>query len=418
MHRMREVLRLTRLAALLQLLADSTRIGWLSQHVANLGQVLPLLIGVIPTVAVLACAVLAERRAWFSAQVVLAVLAGLVLAFTIDSACSAYAVPRLPNSDSPFSPAETPLVCLYVPTVLGGWVAGRRGVLGWAALMIVMLGVTITATFVLSGFQGPLPLVSFSVQAVVILILCFFVASLADRQREEHAELQAAHQQLAAQADVREQLAGSRERLRLARDLHDTLAHTMAGLLVQLRAIDILILANPQQAQIELTVAEHAAKQGLVDMRAAIGDLRATQTQDLGFVGALRHSLQQLEQRSGVQATLTQTGNEASLNEQDAETLYLIAQEALRNVERHAQASRVVVTVQHEPAYMLVIQDDGLGFEMHAVHGHHFGLRGMEERADMIGAHVRVESAPHRGTSVTITRAWQESEARSQESEA
>ena len=406
MHRMREVLRLTRLAALLQLLADSTRIGWLSQQIASITQVLPLLIGVVPTVAVLVCAALAERRAWFSAQVVLALSAGLVLAFTVDSICSAYAVPRLPNSsNSPFSPVEMPLVCLYVPTVLGGWVAGRRGVLGWAALMILMLAVTITATFVLSGFQGPLPLVSFSVQSVVILILCFFVASLADRQREEHAQLRVAHQQLAAQADGREQLAGSRERLRLARDLHDTLAHTMAGLLVQLRAIDTLILANSQQAQIELTVAEHAAKQGLVDMRAAIGDLRATPTQDLGFVGALRHSLQQLEQRSGVQATLTQTGNEASLSEQDAETLYLIAQEALRNVERHAHASRIVVTVQHEPAYMLTIQDDGLGFDMHTVNGHHFGLRGMEERADMIGAHVNVESAPRQGTSVTITRA-------------
>ena len=83
--------------------------------------------------------------------------------------------------------------------------------------------------------------------------------------------------------------------------------------------------------------------------------------------------------------------HEASLNEQDAETLYLIAQEALRNVERHAHASRVVVTVQHEPAYMLTIQDDGLGFDMHSVNGHHFGLRGMAERADMIGAQVRVE---------------------------
>jgi signal transduction histidine kinase len=289
-----------------------------------------------------------------------------------------------------------------IPTMLGAWIGGRRSVLRWTVFAVLC---SFSADLIaIAPNWNALPFIAGSAlsQAVVIAILAFFVASLADQLRNEQAQLQAANQQLAEQSRVREQLATSRERVRLARDLHDTLAHTLAGLVVQMNAIDTLMDVNAPAAKLELGKAQITAKRGLEETRAAISDLRANIVEELGLSGALQRQCDVLQQRAGADVAFEARGKEPQLSKEQGETLFRIAQEAMNNIERHAQAKHVRVTLDAGNGMTVSIQDDGIGFDATAMDDDRFGLRGMRERAELIGAHLRVDSAAGHGTTVMV----------------
>lgn len=290
-----------------------------------------------------------------------------------------------------------------IPTMLGAWIGGRRSVLRWT-IFAVLVGF-VADLIAIAPNWGALPFIIGSAlsQAVVIAILTYFVASLADLLRSEQVQLREANEQLAAQGRVREQLATTRERVRLARDLHDTLAHTLAGMVIQMNAIDTLMEVDAPAAKRELGKAQLTAKRGLEETRAAISDLRANIVEELGLGGALQRQCDVLQQRSGTQVQFEAIGPEPQLDKGEGETLFRIAQEALNNIERHAQATRVWVTLDAASGTTISIKDDGVGFDVMAMDDDRFGLRGMRERAEMIGAHLRVDSAAGHGTTVTVT---------------
>ncbi len=95
-------------------------------------------------------------------------------------------------------------------------------------------------------------------------------------------------------------------------------------------------------------------------------------------------------------------GREPQLSKEQGETLFRIAQEAMNNIERHAQAKQVWVTLDAGDGTVISIKDDGIGFDVTALEDDRFGLRGMRERAELIGAHLRVDSAAGHGTTVTV----------------
>jgi signal transduction histidine kinase len=407
---MDEVIRLARGALILQLALDVSVIVSMAlvplEHAA-------LVVGLealfaVPTLTLLALCGMASQRGWRSARAVTRLLYGVILAFTLES-IGASLLQRTWTSAPGLAVAhaQIPLLFLYVPTVLGGWVGGRRSVMAWSALGIGASFAGIAVPWSMAGFGFQAQFIPILAQIVIMVMICYFVGALADRQRAEHADLQHAHRQLSAHASTQVQLAASRERLRLARDLHDTLAHTLAALLVQLRAIMTLLPRAPDAARVELERAEQAAQHGLVATRHAITELRAAQVQDLGLTGALRHELRQLGQRSGLRIGIETTGMERAVPEHIAETLFLVAQEALRNVERHAHAASVVLELiwhnQPDAALTLRIADDGVGFAPQAITGHHFGLRGMRERVELLDATLTIRSAPQQGTCVAIT---------------
>ncbi|HEY3341115.1 MAG TPA: sensor histidine kinase, partial [Anaerolineae bacterium] len=234
-----------------------------------------------------------------------------------------------------------------------------------------------------------------------------FVGALADQQRSEQAQLEAANRQLAEQTHVREHLAATRERVRLARDLHDTLIHTLAGLAVQINAITTLADGDKPTLKRELAFASDMVQDGLNNTRAAIGDLRANVVADLGLSGALQRQVDLVAQRCSTEITFRQNGSEPELSDEAGDTLFRIVQEALSNVERHAQAQHASVTLLNlqdaSPQISIIIQDDGIGFEPADLDDQRFGLRGMNERAEQIGARLRVDSKAGTGTKVTIS---------------
>jgi signal transduction histidine kinase len=315
-----------------------------------------------------------------------------------------------------------PLVFVLVPTVLGAWLDGRKRWFRWAGAAIlinlVSVGIVLTidalspvassATTTIS-FRRQIEVADFMTQSLVVIVVCYFVASLADQQRREHAQLEAANTALAQQAHVREQLAASRERMNLSRDLHDTVAHTLAALSVQVNAIGAVMTGEQVAARRELSVARELVKDGLENTRRAISGLRAAEVENFGLGGALQRQAEALSQRTGIQAQFEMACRESALSDEAANALFRIAQEALNNVERHSQAQHAWVQLNcgdHDQA-TLTIRDDGVGFNMAELEDdgddHRFGLRGMRERAELIGAHLRLDSAAGQGTTVTVS---------------
>jgi len=196
-------------------------------------------------------------------------------------------------------------------------------------------------------------------------------------------------------------LAVSRERNRLARDLHDTLAHSLAALSVQLEALRTLLTHDPAAAQDALNGVTTLARNGLEESRQAIQALRTDPLKTTGLVGALRNTLQAFQARTGVRTNLIVAGHEPDLTDEEAQALFRIAEEALTNVERHAAAQRATVRLAFgNDRIDLVIQDDGVGFDPATVDPDHYGLTGIRERAAMIGATLKVHSRPGGGTRI------------------
>ncbi len=297
-------------------------------------------------------------------------------------------------------PPVEPFFFLLIPLVLLAWGYGRRGALlgsTWAASLYLGIGAMVAAPM--------LGLASFLFQAfsriALLYLVPLIVSILAERERQQLGQLELAHQRLRRHATTVEQLAVSRERNRMARDLHDTLAHSLSALIVQLEALRALLANDPAGAEEKVDELSVLARRGLEESRQAIQALRRDPVEVLGLEDALRDMLQALQIRSGVQATLSVAGEAQDLTDEENRTLYLIAEEVLTNVERHAKATSVTARLGFGLDRVdLVIEDDGSGFDPSIVGLDRYGLTGMLERANMIGATLEVASQPGKGTRI------------------
>lgn len=194
------------------------------------------------------------------------------------------------------------------------------------------------------------------------------------------------------------------ERRRLARELHDG---TVQNLVVLDQRLQLAQRTAPE-ATPKLNELRDLTTSLIEEIRRMIRDLRPLYLEDLGLFAALEALARELEQTAQVQVTLTQTGEPRRLTDAQELTLYRIAQEAFTNITRYAQARTVQVTTTFsEKAVTLRVQDDGVGFTAPArvsdlVLAGHYGLMGLHERAELIGARLEIESAPNRGTRIEV----------------
>ncbi len=233
--------------------------------------------------------------------------------------------------------------------------------------------------------------------------------------RQEHAELDQLTRELEQRVQARtrevERLAADsryaavvRERLRLARDMHDTLAHSMMEMLVEVRTLRMLHAHDPQRLAAELERAEEVARQGLKEARDAVGQMRLNAVRDLGLGAALSGATARFAERTGLDVRYRADPRAASFADERAETVFRIAEEALRNVDRHAHASHVEVALLDagDEEVELVIADDGVGFDPESAHPGHFGVIGIREQAQLIGARLELSSRPGEGARVGL----------------
>ncbi|NML18385.1 sensor histidine kinase [Azohydromonas caseinilytica] len=238
---------------------------------------------------------------------------------------------------------------------------------------------------------------------------------LLQAQRQEHDELDRLTQELEQRVQARtrevERLAADsryaavvRERLRLARDLHDTLAHSMMEMLVEVRTLRMLHAHDPQKLGAELERAEEVARQGIKEAREAVSQMRLNAVRDLGLGAALGGAVNRFAERTGLDVRFSTDPQAATFADPRAETLFRIAEEVLRNIDRHAQASHVQVALKDldNGTIELAIADDGVGFDLAEPHPGHYGLVGISEQAQLIDAELELRSAPGAGTAVRL----------------
>ena len=249
----------------------------------------------------------------------------------------------------------------------------------------------------------PLMAFLFVIRPIIFCAVGYIVTRMIGAQRQQRQELTVANEKLHQQATMLEQLTISRERNRMARELHDTLAHSLSAVAVQLEAADSTLETSPAETHLLLSKALAQTRSGLAETRRAMQSLRASPLDDLGLKLALQSLAEVTAQRGGLQLDL----DLAQIPELPAaieQNLYRIAQEALTNVLKHANANRLMVSLQRvEGKTRLVIHDNGIGFDPTTARCNgHFGLAGIEERAAMIGGTVTVKSQPASGTTVEL----------------
>jgi signal transduction histidine kinase len=196
-----------------------------------------------------------------------------------------------------------------------------------------------------------------------------------------------------------------RERLKIARDLHDTLAHSMMAMLTEIRLLKRLSAVDPKGLAEELTRAEETAQQGLKEARSAIAQMRFNPVRDAGLAAALGDFVKLFVERAGIPVDYTSDAAAGAFADERAETLFRIAEEAMRNVERHSGATRAAISLHASRdgrGLMLTIVDNGVGFDAKAAYPGHYGLAGLREQARLIGATLTIDSTPHQGTTITV----------------
>lgn len=216
-------------------------------------------------------------------------------------------------------------------------------------------------------------------------------------------------QRIERMADEARHAAVTRERLRIARDLHDTLAHSLMALLTQIRLVRKL-RGRMAAAELdeELGRAEDVATTGLSESRAAIAQMRDNGVRDTGLGTAVQDLTRRFSARTGVAVALESDESVAKLTDERAETVFRIIEEALRNVERHAGAQAVRVGLRSTPGAAdrtqvnIEVTDDGVGFDPALPRPGHYGLRGIQEQAVLIGGRLGVLSQPGKGTQIVL----------------
>ncbi|MFB7337881.1 sensor histidine kinase [Streptomyces adustus] len=201
-----------------------------------------------------------------------------------------------------------------------------------------------------------------------------------------------------ASSSARVLLAQEAERRRIAQELHDEVGQSMTAILLALkRAADTA--AEPLRG--ELQQAQEITRESLDEVRRLVRRLRPGVLEDLGLVSALTSLTTEFATHAGLRVVRRFDPGLPALDEQTELVLYRVVQEALTNAARHAEAGRVEVTLRHaDGAVVLTVADDGRGS---AVVREGAGIRGMRERALLIGAALDITSEPTAGTQVRLT---------------
>jgi two-component system NarL family sensor kinase len=202
------------------------------------------------------------------------------------------------------------------------------------------------------------------------------------------------------------QLGVIEERNRLAREIHDTLAQGLTGIMLHLESVDAMLEAGADPARIRQITqkALNLARTNLEEVRRSVLDLRAAPLEGRNLAEALTDLAQEFMAREKIKVNFRVTGGSRPLPLRVEVGLYRIVQEGLTNIARHAGAKRVDLELNLTPEQVqLSVEDDGQGFDPTQVSQGHFGLIGLNERVKLLGGRLQLESSPGAGVRVAVT---------------
>ena len=333
---------------------------------------------------------------------------------------------------------------LTIPLILTAWQYSFRYVVALCFATALLEGFLIRTLPVLDSGQAMSDMGYLVVRTVFFILIGYIVSHLMTEQREQRRELAHANRKLVRYAATLEQLTISQERNRLARELHDTLAHTLSGLAVHLDAIVTLWTNAPPRAREMLQQALEITRDGLDETRRAVQALRATPLEQEGLALALRSLAESAAMRGNLALQLDIEEHLGPLDPEVEQCYYRVAQEAIENAVQHAGAKSLSVSLgwqidsiaphfagRGQGRLVLEVADDGRGFARddiardniaHSVPPDassggpdapsggdgsgttRFGLQGLRERAELIGGTLRVQSQPGQGTTIRLSR--------------
>jgi signal transduction histidine kinase len=198
------------------------------------------------------------------------------------------------------------------------------------------------------------------------------------------------------------------ERQRIARELHDATGQSLTAIALGLRGAETILNSDPVIATAQIKELRSFTTDALDELRQIIADLRPSQLDDLGLVAALQWYIREFEKRHAIQTNLVTEGSRMRLPPEYETVLFRIAQEALANVAKHANASHAIVKLEIQSSQIdMGIQDDGSGFDPNkALHTDSspsgWGLLGIQERASLLGGRYEIESGPGKGTCIHV----------------
>lgn len=240
-----------------------------------------------------------------------------------------------------------------------------------------------------------------------------YVFTVVMRQQQEQraraealvAQVEETHAQLRAYADQVEELTTTRERNRMAREIHDTLGHYLTVLAVKLETAIKLEERDDPRLRAELAEARRVALECLAEVRHSVAALRPADLTAASFADALAHLVAEFQaSKLDAEIALDIEGPVQSLAPELRLALYRCAQEALTNVRKHAAATKVLVRLRvEECAAELTVLDNGRGADSRADgHAPGFGLLGMGERIALLGGTAQARPDPARGWRVEV----------------
>jgi signal transduction histidine kinase len=311
---------------------------------------------------------------------------------------------------------------LIVPICIAGLLIDRIACLSLAALATVLVGVAAwyqqsqsgTITFIYPASFPEIPLLSaifwtglFWTAALLTSLLAGNLQQALKQSQAQAEELRELSEQLEARvAQQTEQIVESEresatlaERTRLAREIHDTLAQGFTSIVVQLGAAQRAIATQPNAANEHIALAERMARESLAEARRSVWNLRSPAL-ERGNLGDALRGLSERQSRLGAAHAFQQQGEPWPLPPDAEAALLRVAQEALANVAKHAQASEVQVLLHYQPdSVTLTIKDNGTGFNpttlAHPVPAGlwgGFGLAGMRERLQALGGSLELRN--------------------------
>jgi signal transduction histidine kinase len=211
-------------------------------------------------------------------------------------------------------------------------------------------------------------------------------AALRDRKRAEHTSI-------------------LEERNRMAREIHDTLAQSFTGILLQVGAVTQVLADDPEATQVHLEMIEELARAGLAGARRSVSALRPRLLEEGNLESALHRIVAQMRATTDTALICETQGIAYFLSTEVENNLLRIGQEALTNAIKYASAGEIrVELVYNETQCILQIKDNGRGFGVGSTPlSGGFGLLGMSERAERIGAQLTIQSQPGQGTEIIVT---------------
>jgi signal transduction histidine kinase len=284
------------------------------------------------------------------------------------------------------------------------WPLGVAGVFGTSVILNTMtLGFPAAAPGAIGTYVG---IIAIQTAAIGSGVLISEKAGEQQRQREAMvSKLEAAleenaglHAQLLAQAREAGVLD---ERQRMAREIHDTLAQGLTGIITQMQAAQ-RVWGSPDQARPHVDSALGLARDSLAEARRSVQALRPRELEDARLPDALGDLARRWAEGSGVGLHVEVTGDRVPLSPAIEVALFRVAQEALTNVAKHASASRVGLTLSYLGEVVLLdVRDDGLGISNGRSQG--FGLKSMTQRIRSVGGTLEIESTAGEGTAISAS---------------